>query len=148
VITTFSGAALDRLVERRADDAGSPGGCVTRRRGRSSPAPRRAHRGRQARAAAAAGGAQEAVLLGAEDGVALFAVEAPADAPLTDLREAAATLPQGEGGLAAYASALLAWQRTHRTARAAARAPLPRRPGTSAAARRAARRTTRARTRS
>jgi NAD+ diphosphatase len=59
------------------------------------------------------GGAQEAVLLGAEDGVALFAVEAPADTPLTDLREAAATLPQGEGGLAAYASALLAWHRTH-----------------------------------
>jgi NAD+ diphosphatase len=67
----------------------------------------------------------EAILLGLEGDSALFAVDldslAPSDAAaltegrrLVGLREAGAELPQAEGGLAAYAVALLNWHRRHR----------------------------------
>lgn len=69
------------------------------------------------------GGAGTTVLLGVEpDGSALFAVDVEhvhAHRPLTPgarvlgLREAGALLPHELGGLAAYASALLGWHRTH-----------------------------------
>jgi NAD+ diphosphatase len=65
------------------------------------------------------------VLLGLEDGAAVFAVdldclEATTRAHFTDgaiivaLREAGAVLSHSEGGLAAYLMALLNWHRTHR----------------------------------
>jgi NAD+ diphosphatase len=59
--------------------------------------------------------AAEPVLLGLEEGGPLFAVDAATlRAPdLTGLRDAAARLPQAEGGLAAYAAALLNWHRRH-----------------------------------
>jgi NAD+ diphosphatase len=70
--------------------------------------------------------ADEPILLGVEDGgQAVFAIDldALADsdrralterARLTSLREAGADLPHPEGGLAAYATALLNWHRRHR----------------------------------
>jgi NAD+ diphosphatase len=65
-----------------------------------------------------------AVLLGVEDGTAVFAVDLDALDPaarerligegrLLALREAGATLSHAEGGLAAYVVALLNWHRTH-----------------------------------
>jgi NAD+ diphosphatase len=58
------------------------------------------------------------ILLGLEQGVPLFGVELDEGAPpggrVVSLREAGAMLPQGEGGLAAYAVALLNWHRRHR----------------------------------
>jgi NAD+ diphosphatase len=67
----------------------------------------------------------EAILLGLEEEVALFAIDLepartsapgrlPDDARVVSLREAGAELPQSEGGLAAYAAALLNWHRRHR----------------------------------
>ena len=58
---------------------------------------------------------REPVLLGLEGGAALFAVEAedPPGGRLVGLREAGATLEQDEGGLAAYASGLINWHRSH-----------------------------------
>jgi NAD+ diphosphatase len=49
-----------------------------------------------------------------DDGVALWAVQAGADAELTDLRAAAPDLVDAEAGLFAYAQSLLHWHRTHR----------------------------------
>jgi NAD+ diphosphatase len=60
------------------------------------------------------------ILLGMEDGAPLFAVDLSSDDPgsgdgrVVSLREAGAMLPQPEGGLAAYAVALLGWHRRHR----------------------------------
>jgi NAD+ diphosphatase len=67
----------------------------------------------------------EAILLGLEDEVALFAIDLDPlrlsdpdalaeDTRVVSLREAGAELPQSEGGLAAYAAALLNWHRRHR----------------------------------
>ena len=66
---------------------------------------------------AVAGGARDAVLLGLEPaGAALFGVALP-DAPdgtqAINLRDAASLLPAGEAGIAAYATAILTWHRTH-----------------------------------
>jgi NAD+ diphosphatase len=67
----------------------------------------------------------EPILLGLEGEIALFAIDLE-DAGVVDLvsvvdgarvislREAGAELPQAEGGLAAYAAALLNWHRRHR----------------------------------
>jgi NAD+ diphosphatase len=56
----------------------------------------------------------EAVLLGVDDGgAALFAFDSAPGVALTGLREAAGALSQAEGGLAAYASGVLNWHRTH-----------------------------------
>ena len=76
---------------------------------------------------ALAGSVDDAILLGLEDGTALFAGDLdalPAGAHaglmedgagrLISLREAGALLSHGEAGLAAYATALLNWHRRHR----------------------------------
>jgi NAD+ diphosphatase len=68
---------------------------------------------------------QDPILLGLEHGTALFALDLDAPPPaalesLTDkgrivpLRDAGATLPHSEAGLAAYTVALLNWHRRHR----------------------------------
>jgi NAD+ diphosphatase len=59
--------------------------------------------------------AAEPVLLGIAADGPLFAVDAATveHPPLTGLRDAAARLPQAEGGLAAYAAAVLNWHRRH-----------------------------------
>jgi NAD+ diphosphatase len=110
---TFTGAALDRAGERRADPA-----WVAARR--ADPAARTVVAGdggvlldgdRVARLPLE--GHSPVVLLGIEDGVPLFAADGDSDPELTGLRDAAARLPQGEAGIAAYAAALLNWHRRH-----------------------------------
>ena len=111
--TTFSGAALDRAAERRRDDA-----WLAERR--ADPASRAIAAGPGAvvldgdrLARRPLGDDGEAVLLGlGADGAALFAVEA-ADGEATNLREAAFRLPAEEAALAAYASGVLNWHRSH-----------------------------------
>ena len=60
----------------------------------------------------------EPLLLGLQDGRALFAVDAealdPAPDGLVSVRDIAPRLAQEEGGLIAYAAALLNWHRRHR----------------------------------
>ena len=129
---TFTGAALDRVAERRRDD-----GWVAEQR--AHPAARAVVAGRDGvhvtgggapRLAlvplqrAPGGGTQglleqavtaEAPLLGLDRAGPVFAAEADgAPFALLNLREAAASLPQADSGLAAYAAALLAWHRRHR----------------------------------
>lgn len=128
---TFTGTTLDRAQTLRADDswvqrrlqapdsrailAGSEGVVLdgsARRVARLPLASVRLPNG-------------EAILLGLEGDVALFAVDldslGSSDAAaltegrrLVGLREAGAELPRAEGGLAAYAAALLNWHRKHR----------------------------------
>ena len=111
---TFTGAALDRAGDRRGDDewvaaqladpaaravvAGTGGVHVAG--GRLALVP-----------LAELGG--EPLLLGLGEDGPVFAAEA-ANGSLMGLREAAATLPRADGGLAAYAAALLNWHRRHR----------------------------------
>src|SRR3954452_25359202 len=108
MLTTFSGAALDRAAERRTDEAWL--------------AERLADPASRADAVTEGGGILdgrrlalfgvgelegEPLLLGVQDGAALFAVAvsaAPGGRAL-GLRQAAALLAQDEGGLAAYSSA-------------------------------------------
>jgi NAD+ diphosphatase len=112
---TFTGATLDRAGEHRADDdwvaqrAADPaaravivgdGGVLVRD-------------GRLARVSLADIGRAE-LLLGIDDGAPVFAADARDGEQLMGLREAAATLPQADGGLAAYAAAMLGWHRRHR----------------------------------
>jgi NAD+ diphosphatase len=59
-------------------------------------------------------GEAEPILLGLERDAALFACDAPPDARVISLRDAGARLAGPEGGLAAYAVALLNWHRRHR----------------------------------
>jgi NAD+ diphosphatase len=55
------------------------------------------------------------ILLGLENGRAVFAADVSESTDdLVSLREAGEVLPQAEGGLAAYAVALLNWHRRHR----------------------------------
>jgi NAD+ diphosphatase len=112
---TFAGAALDRAGEHRREDgwvaarradpaaravvAGPDGIALNEDRLARIPVPERA----------------DAVLLGLTEEGPLFAVDA-VDAPdieLTGLREVGARFAQAEGGLAAYAAALLNWHRRH-----------------------------------
>ncbi len=113
---TFTGAALDRAGDRRRDD-----GWVAAQR--ADPGARAVLVGRDGvkveggRLAlvplADAGG--EPLLLGLDERGPVFAAEpAAANGALLGLRDAAATLPQADGGLAAYAAALLGWHRRHR----------------------------------
>ena len=111
---TFTGASLDRAGDRRGDDewvaaqladpaaravvAGTGGVQVAG--GRLALVP-----------LAELGG--EPLLLGLGEDGPVFAAEA-ANGSLMGLREAAATLPRADGGLAAYAAALLNWHRRHR----------------------------------
>jgi NAD+ diphosphatase len=112
---TFAGAGLDRAGEHRRD-----AGWVAARR--ADPAARAVVVGaegvaldddRLARISVPEGA--DAVLLGLTEDGPLFAVDA-ANAPdieLTGLREVGARFAQAEGGLAAYAAALLNWHRRH-----------------------------------
>jgi NAD+ diphosphatase len=112
---TFTGAALDRAGDRRRDDE-----WVAQQR--ADPAARavvagpdgvQVRDGRLALVPLAEAGGGEPLLLGLDGGAPVFAAEA-ADGGLMGLREAAATLPHADGGLAAYAAALLGWHRRHR----------------------------------
>src|SRR3954452_11392173 len=112
---TFTGAALDRAGERRRDD--------------DWVAAQRRHPRARAVVAGRAGvhvagdrlglvplaAADEPILLGLDADGPVFAVEADGRPhALLGLREAGAALPHADGGLAAYAAALLNWPRTHR----------------------------------
>jgi NAD+ diphosphatase len=113
---TFAGAGLDRAGEHRRDAE-----WVGARR--ADPAARAVvvgadgvaldGDGRLARIPLPADA--DPVLLGIQGGAPLFAVDAgrAPEAELTGLRDAASRLPQAEGGLAAYAAALLNWHRRH-----------------------------------
>jgi NAD+ diphosphatase len=112
---TFTGAALDRAGERRRDD-----GWVAAQR--ADPAARavlassdgvHVSDGRLALVPLEQVGG-EPLLLGLDERGPVFAAEATARGALLGLREAAASLPQADGGLAAYAAALLGWHRRHR----------------------------------
>jgi NAD+ diphosphatase len=59
-------------------------------------------------------GLGEPLLLGVQDGRALFAVDGEGRSDLVSVREIAAVLAQDEGGLLAYAASLLNWHRRHR----------------------------------
>ena len=117
---TFTGALLDRAGDRRRDD-----GWVAAQR--ADPAARAVVAGREG--VHVTGGDQtrlalvpleqagdgEPLLLGLDDRGPIFAAEGEASRlSLLGLREAAAALPQADGGLAAYAAALLGWHRRHR----------------------------------
>jgi NAD+ diphosphatase len=116
---TFTGAALDRAGDRRGDEAwvaaqradpaaravivGTDGIHVTPGRDRLALVP-----------LADAGGG-EPLLLGLDDAGPVFAADGDASSlGLLGLREAAGVLPRADGGLAAYAAALLGWHRRHR----------------------------------
>jgi NAD+ diphosphatase len=116
---TFSGATLDRAAARRTDEA-----WIEERL--ADPATR-------AVAVTGDGGVLvdgeraarfplgdlpdgERVFLGLEDGVALFAADvdgARDGTRVVGVREAGALLPQAEGGVVAYAAAMLNWHRRH-----------------------------------
>src|SRR3954471_19076064 len=59
-------------------------------------------------------GAADPLLLGVQDGRALFAVDGSGRDDLVSVREVVGQLAQDEGGLIAYAAALLNWHRRHR----------------------------------
>ena len=59
-------------------------------------------------------GLGEPLLLGVQDGRALFAVDGEGRSDLVGVRAIAPSLAQDEGGLLAYAAALLNWHRRHR----------------------------------
>jgi NAD+ diphosphatase len=110
---TFEGARLDRVTMRRRDPdwvASMAADPSSRAVVLSSDAalvdgPRLAR--------VPLDGAVEPLLLGVQDGVALFAVDGTGRDGLVGLREVAAELAQDEGGLLAYAAALLNWHRRH-----------------------------------
>jgi NAD+ diphosphatase len=117
---TFTGAALDRAGDRRRDEA-----WVAEQR--ANPAARTVVAGRDgvhvtggeerrlALVPLEQAGGGEPLLLGLDDAGPIFAAEGDGSRlSLLGLREAAAALPQAEGGLAAYAAALLGWHRRHR----------------------------------
>ncbi len=122
---TFAGAGLDRagtlrrdpdwLAARRADPRSRA--LVATRDGiylTAGDAPRPALVGLD-------DAPEDAVLLGLDADGALFALDADGEAPAgldggaraVGLRDAAGVLDQRDGGLVAYASALLGWHRTH-----------------------------------
>ena len=112
---TFTGARLDRGGEHRRDAA-----WVAERA--ADPAARAVvvgdggvlvHEGRLARVPLADPD-DPGLLLGIDGHGPVFAADAPDGEQLMGLREAAATLPQADGGLAAYAAAILGWHRRHR----------------------------------
>jgi NAD+ diphosphatase len=114
---TFTGAALDRAGEHRTDAA-----WLAERA--ADPAARAVIAGESGvlvedgRLAlvplAEAGTHARGLLLGLDEAGPVFAADAPDGQQLLGLREAAATLPQADGGLAAYAVAMLTWHRRHR----------------------------------
>jgi NAD+ diphosphatase len=122
--TAFTGAALDRIGDGRRRDAGWLDG--QRRHGAARAVLAGADgvhvRGEgEPRLALVPLGeldAGPAVLLGLDAAGPVFAVDAdglaaPLRTRVAGLREAAAILPRADGGLAAYAAALLNWHRRH-----------------------------------
>ena len=114
-VNTFTGAALDRAGEHRADE----GWLAARAADPAATAVIVGEGGvlleadRLARVPLERAQSAE-LLLGIDAHGPVFA-SAPRDGEaLTGLREAAATLPQADGGLAAYAAAMLGWHRRHR----------------------------------
>jgi NAD+ diphosphatase len=111
---TFTGAALDRAGDRRRDAAWVAAQLAdpAARAVLVGPDGVQVDDGRLALVPLVdAGGVP--LLLGLDGGAPVFAAEARNGA-LMGLREAAATLPRADGGLAAYAAALLNWHRRHR----------------------------------
>ena len=110
---TFEGARLDRVTMRRRDPAWV--------------AERQADAASRAVVASADAvlvdgdslalvpldGLPSPLLLGVQDGRALFAADGSGRDGLTGVREIAPALAQDEGGLLAYAAALLNWHRRH-----------------------------------
>jgi NAD+ diphosphatase len=111
---TFTGAALDRAGDRRGDDewVAAQRADPTARAVVAGTGGVHVAGGRLALVPLAELGGEPLLLGLGEDGP-VFAAEA-ADGSLMGLREAAATLPRADGGLAAYAAALLNWHRRHR----------------------------------
>jgi NAD+ diphosphatase len=110
---TFEGARLDRVTMRRRDAA-----WVAERR--ADPASRAVVAAADAvlvdgdrLALVPLDGLPEPLLLGMQDGRALFAADGSGRDDLTSVREIAPVLAQDEGGLLAYAAALLNWHRRH-----------------------------------
>ena len=111
---TFTGAALDRAGDRRRDGAWVAAQLAdpAARAVVAGPDGVQVADGRLALVPLGDAGG-EPLLLGLDGGAPVFAAEARNGA-LMGLREAAATLPRADGGLAAYAAALLNWHRRHR----------------------------------
>ena len=146
---TFEGARLDRVTARRRDPswvaslAADPASRAVVLSGDAALV----DGARLARVPL--DGAADPLLLGVQDGVALFAVDGSGRSDLVGLREVAPELAQDEGGLLAYAAALLNWHRRHGFCSVCGTALRgPRGGAACASARRAAPSTIRARTRS
>src|SRR3954468_7363088 len=113
MLTTFAGATLDRAAERRTDAAWVAERLADPESRAVVIVPNGVLLDGDRLARVPLGDtAGEPLLLGLEDGHALFAVDAAAP-DAVGLRAAAARLSQSEGGLAAYASALANWHRGH-----------------------------------
>jgi NAD+ diphosphatase len=111
---TFAGARLDRVTMRRRDPSWVASAA-------SDPAARAVvaaadgvltEDGHLARVPLA-GLPEPLLLLGVQDGAALFAADGTGRSDLVGLRDVAPELAQDEGGLLAYATALLNWHRKH-----------------------------------
>jgi NAD+ diphosphatase len=111
---TFEGARLDRVTMRRRD----PGWVAARLADPSSRAVVAASDAvlvdGDELALVPLDGLPEPLLLGLQDGRALFAADGEGRDDLVSVREIAPQLAQDEGGLIAYAASLLNWHRRHR----------------------------------
>ena len=111
---TFEGARLDRVTARRRDrdwvaaQAADPASRAV------VAGPNGVLTDGDALALVPLDGQGEPLLLGVQDGRALFAVDGEGRSDLVSVREIAPALAQDEGGLLAYAAALLNWHRRHR----------------------------------
>jgi NAD+ diphosphatase len=110
---TFEGARLDRVTMRRRDPA-----WVAERL--ADPSSRAVVASVDAvlvdgdrLALVPLDGFREPLLLGLQDGLALFAADGSGRDDLVSVREIAPALAQHEGGLLAYAASLLNWHRRH-----------------------------------
>jgi NAD+ diphosphatase len=113
---TFTGAVLDRAGEHRTDDRWLAAQ-VEHPRARAVVAGDggvRVAGGRLELVALGDAAPAEPLLLGLDADGPVFAAEADGAPELLNLREAAASLPHADAGLAAYAAALLNWHRRHR----------------------------------
>ena len=110
---TFEGARLDRVTARRRD----PAWVASRLADPSSRAVVASSSGvlvdGDRSALVPLDGLPEPLLLGVQDGRALFAADGEGRDDLTSVREIAPQLAQDEGGLIAYAASLLNWHRRH-----------------------------------
>src|SRR3954452_22311888 len=111
---TFEGARLDRVTARRRDRDWVAAQAA-------DPASRAVVAGPDgvlvdgdALALVPLDGLGEPLLLGVQDGRALFAADGEGRSDLVSVRAIAPSLAQDEGGLLAYAAALLNWHRRHR----------------------------------